>query len=113
MAPTAPDHSEKLPAPGPFITYSTVGVDGPGLPSQLLRRRPDLAQAERALAGASARYGVAVADLYPSFSLLGGFGFASTQASGLFNAASQAWSIRKPISPGNRAIAAFASASAS
>jgi NodT family efflux transporter outer membrane factor (OMF) lipoprotein len=65
----------------------------PGLPSQLLRRRPDVAQAERALAAATARYGVAVADLYPSFSLLGGFGFASTQAGGLFSAANQVWSL--------------------
>jgi outer membrane protein TolC len=65
----------------------------PGLPSQLLRRRPDVAQAERALASATARYGVAVAALYPSFSLLGGFGFASTQTGGLFSAANQVWSL--------------------
>ena len=53
----------------------------------LLRRRPDIRQAERGLAGATARIGVATADLYPSISLglsagssgaLGGFGNTNT-----------------------------------
>jgi outer membrane protein, multidrug efflux system len=42
-----------------------------GLPSDLLRRRPDIRQAERQLAASSARVGVAVAQLYPRFNLLG------------------------------------------
>lgn len=45
-----------------------------GLRSDLLRNRPDIRQAERELAAATADIGVATADLFPRFSLLGGFG---------------------------------------
>ena len=44
------------------------------LPSELLSRRPDLKRAERELAAATARIGVARADLFPRFSILGSFG---------------------------------------
>ncbi len=42
-----------------------------GAPADLLRRRPDIRQAEAEVAAASARIGVAVADLYPQFTLVG------------------------------------------
>jgi len=45
-----------------------------GLPVDLIRRRPDLAQIERQLAAANARLGAAIADLFPSVSLTGAFG---------------------------------------
>jgi NodT family efflux transporter outer membrane factor (OMF) lipoprotein len=44
------------------------------VPADLLRRRPDIQQAERELAGATARIGVAEADLFPHVSILGGVG---------------------------------------
>ncbi|MHB8481529.1 MAG: efflux transporter outer membrane subunit [Nitrospiria bacterium] len=47
----------------------------PGLPLNLLRRRPDIREAERNMAGATARIGVATADLFPHLSLTGGAGY--------------------------------------
>ena len=49
-----------------------------GLPSTLLERRPDVREAERKLAAATANVGIAVADLYPKFDLLAGASLAST-----------------------------------
>jgi outer membrane protein, multidrug efflux system len=68
-----------------------------GLPTDLLRRRPDLRRAERELAGATARIGVATADLYPRFFLTGAFGFNSIDAGDVFTSASRAWSFGPSI----------------
>ncbi|HEY5265112.1 MAG TPA: TolC family protein, partial [Steroidobacteraceae bacterium] len=46
-----------------------------GTPGQLLRRRPDIRVAERRLAGATARVGVAVGDLFPKVTLTGSVGY--------------------------------------
>lgn len=57
-----------------------------GAPRDLLRRRPDVLQAEYAAAAQSARIGVAQAALYPTFSLTGEFGYATTgSANDLFH----------------------------
>ena len=69
-----------------------------GLPSELLRRRPDIRRAERQLAAANAEIGVATADLYPRFSLSGVFGVTSISASDWFSAPSRFWSIGPTIS---------------
>jgi multidrug efflux system outer membrane protein len=68
-----------------------------GLPSELLQRRPDIRAAERTLAAQTARIGVAVADLYPKFTLTGslsgldsGFGF--------LDSANRTWSIGPGVS---------------
>ncbi len=64
-----------------------------GLPSDLLRRRPDLRRAERQLAAATARVGVASADFYPRFNLVGSLGLQSDKLVNLFDAKSLAWSL--------------------
>jgi NodT family efflux transporter outer membrane factor (OMF) lipoprotein len=46
-----------------------------GVPPELLRRRPDVQQAERELAGATARIGIATANLFPSLAVTGAIGF--------------------------------------
>ena len=63
-----------------------------GLPSELLLRRPDVQQAERELAAATAQIGVATADLFPKFSLTGLAGFQGISASDWFTAGSRFWS---------------------
>jgi outer membrane protein, multidrug efflux system len=64
-----------------------------GLPSDLLRRRPDIRKAERELAAATARIGAATADLFPKFSLTGQGLFQSLDAETLFNWPNRQWTI--------------------
>ena len=69
-----------------------------GLPSDLLRRRPDVRRAERQLAAATAQVGAAMADLFPKFSLTGIAGLQSVSASDWFTRGSRFWSIGPTIS---------------
>jgi NodT family efflux transporter outer membrane factor (OMF) lipoprotein len=69
----------------------------PGLPSDLLRQRPDIRRAERQLASATAQVGVAVADWFPKFSLTGAAGRQSTTFSGLSKSGSSFWSFGPAI----------------
>lgn len=62
-----------------------------GVPSELLRRRPDIRKAERELAAATERIGSAIASLFPRLSLRGFIGEISTQIGALFNPASATW----------------------
>ena len=77
-----------------------------GLPSDLLRRRPDIRRAERELAAATARIGVATADLFPKFSLTGFFGGRSDAFGDLTAGPGRFWgfgpSVRWPIFAGGR-----------
>jgi outer membrane protein, multidrug efflux system len=56
-----------------------------GVPADLVRRRPDIRRAERQLAAASARIGVATSDFYPKFSITGSFGLDSSRVHQLFD----------------------------
>jgi NodT family efflux transporter outer membrane factor (OMF) lipoprotein len=64
-----------------------------GLPSDLLRRRPDVLMAERELAAATARIGVATAELFPKFYLTGAAGLQSIDASDFFTGGSRFWAL--------------------
>ncbi len=66
--------------------------------SNLLRQRADVRMAERRLAAATARVGVATADLFPRISLSGFVGFLGGDASGLVNGNNKAWSLTPSIS---------------
>ena len=64
-----------------------------GIPANLLRRRPDIRAAERAIASQSEQIGIAMADLYPAFTISGEFALESEKFSDLFRSASSAGSV--------------------
>jgi outer membrane protein, multidrug efflux system len=86
----------KVPAGFTLEPGSLAGTPPPfdaGLPSKLLERRPDVGRAERAMAAANARIGVAKAAWFPVFSLSASGGFESVLSSSWFNAPSHFWSV--------------------
>ncbi len=89
-------HAEQLPAqigePAPIPTPpQQIAI---GLPTELLRRRPDVRAAERVLAAQFAQIGVAEALRYPQISLLGSIGLASPQLDQLARRDSRTFSIQ-------------------
>ncbi len=79
-------------ARGKVINEMALPIVPAGLPSDLLARRPDIRQAEQQLIAANARIGVAKAQYFPSISLTGFFGSASTELSDLFTGPAKSWS---------------------
>lgn len=69
-----------------------------GKPEDLLRRRPDIRAAERALAAATARIGVATADLFPRVTFIGSIGLEARNLSGLGEAGADTYSFGPRIS---------------
>jgi NodT family efflux transporter outer membrane factor (OMF) lipoprotein len=69
-----------------------------GVPSQLIERRPDVAASERAMASANAQIGIAYAAYFPTLTLSGQNGFASSEFGTLFNASNHTWSIGPSVS---------------
>jgi outer membrane protein, multidrug efflux system len=86
-----------LPAPAPFNSQTLLADIPAGLPSDLLTRRPDIMQAEATLRGANANIGAARAAFFPTISLTGNLGTASSALAGLFKAGSLAWSFLPSI----------------
>jgi multidrug efflux system outer membrane protein len=81
-----------LPPPAPLNAQAILADIPADLPSDLLVRRPDIMQAEATLRGANANIGAARAAFFPTISLTGNLGTASSALGGLFKAGSLAWS---------------------
>jgi multidrug efflux system outer membrane protein len=80
-----------LPRPQPFDPQMCLSDIPPGLPSSLLERRPDVVEAEHQLKAANANIGAARAAFFPTITLTGSAGTASTTLEGLFAPGSQTW----------------------
>jgi outer membrane protein, multidrug efflux system len=81
------------------IGAENLSADLPvGVPSEVLARRPDVLAAEHQLISANADIGAARAAFFPSITLTGSYGTASTQLSGLFKPGSAAWTFAPQIS---------------
>lgn len=89
----APNDLSNCVAPPRLAALIPVG-DG----SQLIKRRPDVRQAERRLAAATAEIGVATADLYPTIRLVGLYGGVAVQLSQLNTNEGRAWGVGPSIS---------------
>jgi len=81
QAPGAATQALEAPAPIPMAA-SDIAV---GIPADTLRQRPDVRAAERALAAATARIGVAQAQLYPNLGISGSIGTSATTFKSLFD----------------------------
>jgi multidrug efflux system outer membrane protein len=84
---------QDLEAPGGTLGDLSEPVVGPGLPSELLARRPDVAAAEAQLMSANANIQAARAAFFPSIDLTADGGFVSTALSGLISPANRVFSL--------------------
>jgi NodT family efflux transporter outer membrane factor (OMF) lipoprotein len=102
-----PELAESKPVP---VAQGAVAELASGVPSDLLRRRPDVRRAERELAQAASLTDEATADLYPKLTLGASLGLQSTDLGDLWKGSSKAWSIGgslfAPIFQGDRLRAA-------
>src|SRR5213079_2898710 len=75
-------------------------ISAVGDPAGLLRRRPDIRVAERELAAATARVGVAVADLFPRVTFTGNAGYVATKSGDLGDSGTDTYSLAPRLSWG-------------
>ncbi len=92
--------------PKDFLTQAGVTSLAPGLPSELLRNRPDILDAEHQLIATNANIGAARAAYFPSITMTTFYGSASPSLSGLFGSGSRSWlfvpQLNLPIFDGGR-----------
>ena len=86
-----------LPAGRPLDGQPVLTQLPPGLPSDLLARRPDILQAEYALVAANAEIGAARAAFFPRLSLTASLGFASPELGDLFRGSARSWSFAPQV----------------
>lgn len=85
--------TEELSLPLDELPTLNLPTIQPGLPAELLHRRPDLQRAEANLKAANADIGIARAALFPAIQLTGEYGYSSTALSTLLSPASQLWNL--------------------
>ncbi|MGE5217915.1 MAG: efflux transporter outer membrane subunit [Chloroflexota bacterium] len=83
---------------GKSVDELTLPTVPGGLPSEVLANRPDIRQAEQNLIAANANIGVAKALYFPSVSITGIYGTASSDFSKLFSGPGRIWSVAAPVS---------------
>jgi len=88
----------ELPDRKPFNDSDQIAALAPGMPSELLVRRPDILQAEHLLRAANANIGAARAAFFPSVTLTASAGTASSELRGLFATGSGSWSFSPQVS---------------
>ncbi|CAN5270204.1 AdeC/AdeK/OprM family multidrug efflux complex outer membrane factor [soil metagenome] len=93
----APVPTDLLPV-NPVESVSAMRDLPAQLPSEVLQRRPDVLQAEHLLLSANANIGAARAAFFPTITLTGAYGTASTRLGGLFDSGSKAWSFLPNVS---------------
>jgi multidrug efflux system outer membrane protein len=89
---------DSLAAARPFPDHDLLAAIPAGLPADLVERRPDILQAEHVLKAANANIGAARAAFFPTITLTGSIGTASTELAKLFGSGTGQWSFTPQLS---------------
>ena len=81
------------PRPQPEEYFKRLAPVPPGIPSELLLRRPDIREAEARLRALNARVGMAKASRFPRITLTGSFGYSSEELGQLVHPQSELWNL--------------------
>lgn len=112
----SPEEALRIEAAAGELLETQAGLFPAAVPADILRRRPDVAAAERELAAATALEAAAVADFFPRLQLTGGIGLQSSETGSTLDGASRFWQfgpgLQLPIFQGGRLRAQLDSAEA-